>query len=183
MKIATFLGTRPELIRLSLVIELLDQHAEHVLIDTGQNSDDKLSAVFYRELPVRAPDEQLEVRYASFGEQAGQILARGQAALLRHRPDRVLILGDTNTGLVAILAKRLGIPVYHMEAGNRCFDDRVPEEVNRRIVDHSSDVLMPYTERSRMNLLREGIEGRRIFVTGNPIHEVIEHFADEIAQS
>jgi len=183
MKIATFLGTRPELIRLSLVIELLDAHAEHVLIDTGQNYDDKLSALFYRELPVRAPDEQLGVRAASFGEQAGQILARGEAALLRHRPDRVLILGDTNTGLIAIVAKRLGIPVYHMEAGNRCFDDRVPEEVNRRLIDHSSSVLLPYTAGSRDNLLREGCDPTNIYVTGNPIKEVLDRSADRIAAS
>jgi UDP-N-acetylglucosamine 2-epimerase (non-hydrolysing) len=183
MKIATFLGTRPELIRLSLVIPLLDAHAEHVLIDTGQNYDDTLSGLFYRELPVRRPDDELAVRASSFGEQAGQILARGEAALLRHRPDRVLILGDTNSGLVAIVARRLGIPVYHMEAGNRCFDDRVPEEVNRRIIDHSSTVLLPYTVRSKDNLVREGIDPTRIFVTGNPIKQVLDRSQDRIDAS
>src|SRR5205823_11222692 len=125
----------------------------------------------------------LGVRGESFGEQIGKILVAAEPILRSEQPDRVLILGDTNSSLVAIIAKRLGIPVYHMEAGNRCYDDRVPEEVNRRIVDHSSDTLMPYTERSRMNLLREGIEGQRIYVTGNPILEVIEHYEEEINRS
>src|SRR5205823_14556341 len=125
----------------------------------------------------------LGVRGESFGEQIGKILVASETVLRNERPDRVLILGDTNSSLVAIIAKRLGIPVYHMEAGNRCYDDRVPEEVNRRIIDHSSDVLLPYTERSRMNLLREGIEGRRIFVTGNPIYEVMQHYDPEIRRS
>ena len=183
MKILTVLGTRPEIIRLSGVIPLLDEHAEHVLVDTGQNYDEKLSAVFFRELGVRPPDEQLGVRGAGFGEQAGQILSRGEAVLLKHRPDRVLVLGDTNSGLVSIVARRLGIPVYHMEAGNRCYDDRVPEEVNRRIIDHCSSVLLPYTNRSRENLLAEGIEGSRIYVTGNPIKQVIDRFAPHIDAS
>src|SRR5450759_2250163 len=117
------------------------------------------------------------------GAQLGQILERSESLFLEHRPDRVLVLGDTNSALAAIVAKRLGIPVYHMEAGNRCYDDRVPEEINRRIVDHSSDVLMPYTERSRMNLLREGIEGQRVFVIGNPIFEVIEHYREAVETS
>src|SRR5262249_6177292 len=124
----------------------------------------------------------LNVR-GSFGEQAGQILAGCERILIDEKPDRLLLLGDTNSALAAIVAKRLGIPVYHMEAGNRCYDDRVPEEVNRRLIDHSSDVLMPYTERSRQNLLREGIAGQRIFVTGNPILEVIKHYEPEIRQS
>src|SRR5204862_6624527 len=123
------------------------------------------------------------VRASGFGEQIGKILAAAEPILRSEQPDRVLILGDTNSSLVAIIAKRLGIPVYHMEAGNRCYDDRVPEEVNRRIIDHSSDVLLPYTERSRMNLLREGIEGERIYVTGNPILEVIRHYEPLINQS
>jgi UDP-N-acetylglucosamine 2-epimerase (non-hydrolysing) len=174
MKIMTVLGTRPEIIRLSRVIELLDQHVDHVLVDTGQNFDDRLSGMFYRELGVRAPDVALGIRATGFGAQAGEILSRMESTLLQYRPDRLLILGDTNSGLSAVVARRLGIPVLHMEAGNRCYDDRVPEEVNRRIIDHCSTVLMPYTQRSRENLLREGISGDRIFVIGNPIQQVIE---------
>jgi UDP-N-acetylglucosamine 2-epimerase (non-hydrolysing) len=180
MKIMTILGTRPEIIRLSRVIPLLDQYADHVLVHTGQNYDDRLSDLFFRELGVRAPDARMGVRGGGFGEQAGQILAGSEALFLEHRPDRVLILGDTNSGLSAIVAARLGIPVFHMEAGNRCYDDRVPEEVNRRAIDHASTVLMPYTERSRANLLREGIAGDRIFVTGNPISQVLDHYAGAI---
>jgi UDP-N-acetylglucosamine 2-epimerase (non-hydrolysing) len=183
MKVMTVLGTRPEIIRLSRVIERLDRLCEHVLIHTGQNFDPLLSELFFQELGVRQPDHFLGVRGNSFGEQIGHIFIEGERVLLEERPDRVLILGDTNSGLVAVVAKRLGIPVYHMEAGNRCYDDRVPEEVNRRVIDHSSDVLMPYTERSRANLLREGIEARRIFVTGNPILEVINHYDGQIGRS
>ena len=184
MKILTVLGTRPEIIRLSRVIEKLDRLAgAHVLLHTGQNFDPSLSELFFSELGVRAPDHFLGVRGETAGEQIGQIVAGCERVMLAERPDRLLILGDTNSALSAIVAKRLGIPVYHMEAGNRCYDDRVPEEVNRRIVDHSSDVLMPYTERSRQNLLREGFEGRRVLVTGNPILEVIEHYGAQIAAS
>ncbi len=177
------MGTRPEIIRLSLVIKALDAHAEHTLVHTGQNYDDTLDGIFFRELGVRAPDLNLRVMGNGFGEQAGQILAGIEKVFLERRPDRVLILGDTNSGLSAIVARRLGIPVFHMEAGNRCFDDRVPEEVNRRIIDHSSSVLLPYTERSRENLVREGIASNRIYVTGNPIKQVIDHHAARIGAS
>ena len=183
MKVMTVLGTRPEIIRLSLVIKLLDRYADHILVDTGQNYDDRLSGLFFRELGVRKPDYFLDVRAGSFGEQVGQILTRIEPLLMEHKPDRLLILGDTNSGLTAIVARRLGIPVYHMEAGNRCFDFRVPEEANRRIIDHISTVLMPYTQRSRENLLREGLKSDSIFVTGNPIKEVIDHHSDAIARS
>ena len=183
MKILTVLGTRPEIIRLSLVIGKLDALCDHVLVHTGQNFDARLSDLFFDELRVRKPNHHLGVQAASFGEQVGKILASGEKVLRAEKPDRILLLGDTNSGLVAIVAKRLGIPVYHMEAGNRCYDDRVPEEVNRRIIDHSSDVLMPYSERSRANLLREGVPGERIYVTGNPILEVIEHYEPEIRES
>ena len=179
----TILGTRPEIIRLSLVIKLLDEHADHVLVHTGQNYDERLSGLFFQELDVRRPDIHLSVTSTSFGAQMGEILAGSEPLFLEHRPDRVLILGDTNSGLTAIVARRLGIPVYHMEAGNRCYDFRVPEEANRRIIDHVSAVLLPYTNRSRENLLREGISAETIYVTGNPIHEVMEHFADRIAAS
>jgi UDP-N-acetylglucosamine 2-epimerase (non-hydrolysing) len=183
MKILTVLGTRPEIIRLSRVIAKLDGLCRHVLVHTGQNFDPNLSDVFFRDLGVRSPDHYLGAQGEGFGQQAGQILAGVEQVLRAERPDRLLVLGDTNSGLSAVVAKRMGIPVYHMEAGNRCYDDRVPEEVNRRVIDHSSDVLMPYTERSRMNLLREGFAGHRVFVTGNPILEVIEHYRPQIDAS
>lgn len=183
MKIMTILGTRPEIIRLSRVIPLLDNAADHVLVHTGQNYDVRLNDVFFDELGVRQPDEHMAVRAASPAAQIGQILEQSEALFLKHRPDRLLVLGDTNSGMSSIAARRLGIPVYHMEAGNRCYDDRVPEEVNRRVIDHCSTVLMPYTERSRANLLREGIAGDRIFVTGNPIKEVIDAFDKAIESS
>lgn len=176
MKILTVFGTRPEIIRLSLTIQLLDRHCRHVLVHTGQNYDPNLSEVFLRDLQIRPVDHHLGVRARTFGEQAGQILTKIDDLLERERPDRLLILGDTNSGLAAIPGARRGIPVYHLEAGNRCYDNRVPEEVNRRIIDHSSDILMPYTERSAENLVREGIRRDRIFVVGNPIHQVLAHY-------
>lgn len=183
MKVMTIFGTRPEIIRLSLVMKLLDQHCEHVTVHTGQNYDESLSDVFIRELDVRTPDLHLGIKSKSFGEQIGQILSKVDDALASHKPDRLLLLGDTNSALSAIVAARRHIPVYHMEAGNRCYDDRVPEEVNRRIIDHASTVLLPYTERSKENLVREGIERERIFVTGNPIKEVLDGFAGSIDAS
>ncbi|HEY3911336.1 MAG TPA: UDP-N-acetylglucosamine 2-epimerase (non-hydrolyzing) [Stellaceae bacterium] len=182
MKIATVLGTRPEIIRLSLIIDKLDRLTHHTVIHTGQNFDPMLSEVFFRELGVRAPDRYLAAG-GGLAQQVGQILAGCEQAFEEDRPDRLLILGDTNSGLAAYIAKRRGIPVFHLEAGNRCHDDRVPEEVNRRVIDHCSDILMPYTECSRDNLLREGIASRQIFVTGNPIGEVIEHFRPRIEAS
>src|SRR5437667_3091723 len=178
----TILGTRPEVIRLSRIIPKLDAVCDQVLVHTGQNYDQNLNEIFFRQLGVRAPDHHLG-SVGSFVEQSGRILAKSERVMLAEKPDKFLVLGDTNSSLAAIMAKRLGIPVYHMEAGNRCYDDRVPEEVNRRIIDHSSDVLMPYTERSRQNLLREGIDGQRIFVTGNPILEVLEYYTEQINAS
>jgi len=183
MKIMTVLGTRPEIIRLSRIIEKLDGLCQHVLVHTGQNYDVNLNDIFFQQLGVRQPDHFLGVRGDTFGEQIGKIIAASERVILTEKPDRILILGDTNSCLAAVVAKRMAIPVYHMEAGNRCYDDRVPEEVNRRIIDHSSDILMPYTERSRANLLREGINGHRIYVTGNPIFEVIRHYDAAIRQS
>ncbi len=183
MKVLTILGTRPEIIRLSLIIPRLDQFCQHVLVHTGQNYDPRLNEIFFKELGLRAPDHFWGVCGDTFSEQIGGILAKSEKVIQAERPDRLLILGDTNSGLAAIVAKRMGIPVYHMEAGNRCYDDRVPEEVNRRIIDHSSDVLLPYTERSRQNLLREGIPGERTYVIGNPIYEVIQHYDSQIRQS
>ncbi len=183
MKVMTVFGTRPEIIRLSRIIPLLDGHCDHVLVHTGQNYDETLSDVFFRELDVRAPDIHLGVKAGGFEEQVGQILARAGEALRREKPDRVLILGDTNSGLAAVVACRLGIPVFHIEAGNRCYDDRVPEEVNRRVIDTCSTVLMPYTNRSKDNLLEEGVPRERIHVVGNPIFEVLTAFADSIEAS
>lgn len=183
MKVVTLFGTRPEIIRLSCVIKQLDNFCEQILVHTGQNYDAKLSDVFFRELDLRAPDIHLAVQESNFADQVGQILMRAGKALAELNPDRVLLLGDTNSALVAIIAARMRIPVYHMEAGNRCYDDRVPEEINRRIIDHSSDVLMPYTHRSKENLLREGIERQRIYVIGNPIYEVLNTYAEAIDKS
>jgi UDP-N-acetylglucosamine 2-epimerase (non-hydrolysing) len=183
LKILTVLGTRPEIIRLSLTIKLLDQYSEHTLVHTGQNYDERLNEIFFREMGIRQPDIFLNVQSTSFGEQAGLILTRIETVLREQRPDRLLVLGDTNSALSAIVARRMGIPVYHMEAGNRCFDFRVPEEINRRIIDHVSNVLMPYTERSRANLLREGLASEQIYVTGNPIKEVMDHYSDKINAS
>ena len=183
MKIITLFGTRPEIIRLSQVIKQLDRFCDQTLVHTGQNYDPNLSDIFFQELDLRPPNIHMGIRESEFAEQAGQILASSGRVFSEHPPDRLLILGDTNSGLAAIVAARLGIPVYHMEAGNRCFDDRVPEEINRRIIDHCSAVLMPYTHRSKENLLREGIERDRIFVIGNPIYEVLNTFAPKIEAS
>jgi len=183
MKVMTVLGTRPEIIRLSLIIAKLDHSCDHILVHTGQNFDQNLNDIFFEQLGVRKPDYSLGIRSNTFGEQIGKILIESEQIFLKERPDRLLILGDTNSALVSMVAKRVAIRVFHMEAGNRCYDDRVPEEVNRRIIDHSSDVWMPYTERSRQNLLREGIPSQRIYVTGNPIYEVIRHFEPQIQKS
>src|SRR5258708_5470562 len=183
MKVVTWFGTRPEIIRLSRVIPALDEHCRQLLVHTGQNYDENLSDIFFRDLGVRAPDVHLGIVASDFGAQAGAILEKSYALLAQERPDRLLILGDTNSGLAAVSAARLGIPVHHMEAGNRCYDDRVPEEVNRRIIDHSSTLLMPYTQRSKDNLVREGIARQRIAVIGNPIFEVLEFYRDRIDAS
>ncbi|MCE5262702.1 MAG: UDP-N-acetylglucosamine 2-epimerase (non-hydrolyzing) [Deltaproteobacteria bacterium] len=182
MKIMTILGTRPEIIRLSRIIPKLDKLCDHVLVHTGQNYDANLNDLFFSQLNLRGPDHYFGAR-GSLGEQVAKILVESERVMAAEKPDRLLVLGDTNSALSVIMAKRLAIPVFHMEAGNRCYDDRVPEEVNRRIIDHSSDILMPYTERSRQNLLREGIAGERIYVTGNPIWEVIQHYDPLIRQS
>jgi UDP-N-acetylglucosamine 2-epimerase (non-hydrolysing) len=183
MKIMTILGTRPEIIRLSRVIPKLDSLCEHILVHTGQNYDRTLYDIFFEELGLRQPDHVLECRADSLMGQVAAILVQCERVINLERPEKLLILGDTNSALAAFVAKRMGIPVFHMEAGNRCYDDRVPEEVNRRVIDHSSDVLLPYTERSRANLLKEGIAGDKIYVTGNPIKEVLDHYAARIEAS
>lgn len=184
-KVITLLGTRPEIIRLSRVIAVLDELLgdEHLLVHTGQNYDERLSDIFFSDLQVRKPDVYMGVRADSFSEQIGQLLTKAEELFHKEQPESVLILGDTNTGIAAFVAKRMGIRVCHMEAGNRCFDDRVPEEVNRRVIDHSSTVLMPYTYRSAENLVREGIERQSVFVTGNPIKEVLDFYAADIDEA
>lgn len=172
MKVITLAGTRPEWIRLSQIIPKLDKHCEHVLVDTGQNYDKNLRDVFFKELSIREPDHELNIG-GTPGEQIAGLVEGLEAVIGLEEPDAFLVLGDTNSSLGAIMAKRMGVRVFHMEAGNRCFDDRVPEEVNRRIIDHCTDVHMPYTERSRQNLLAEGVHSGKIFVTGNPIREVL----------
>jgi UDP-N-acetylglucosamine 2-epimerase (non-hydrolysing) len=183
MKVVTVLGTRPEIIRLSRVIPLLDKLCNHVLVHTGQNYERNLSEIFFKELGLRVPDHVLECKSSSSMEEISKIISSCQQVFAKEKPDRLLVLGDTNSALSAFVAKRMGIKVFHMEAGNRCFDDRVPEEVNRRVIDHCSDVLMPYTERSRLNLLQEGIAVQRTFVTGNPIKEILDHYKDKIDAS
>jgi UDP-N-acetylglucosamine 2-epimerase (non-hydrolysing) len=182
LKVMTILGTRPEIIRLSRVIPLLDAASEHVLVHTGQNYDPSLSDVFFEELGVRQPDEFMGAR-GTMAEQIGAILVKSEELFRRHEPNRLLILGDTNSGLASVIAARMRIPVFHMEAGNRCYDDRVPEEINRRVIDHTSSVLMPYTYRSKENLVREGIARERVFVTGNPIFEVLQWYGERIDAS
>jgi UDP-N-acetylglucosamine 2-epimerase (non-hydrolysing) len=183
LKVVTIVGTRPEIIRLSRLIPLLDRYCRHVLVHTGQNSGDDLSDRFFRELSLRDPDEYLSISTDGLGAQLSTLFASGYDALTRHRPDAVVILGDTNSGLLAIVARRLGIPVFHLEAGNRCFDSRVPEEVNRKIIDHASTVHLPYSQRSRENLLAEGIRGENIHVIGNPIFEVLQSNREKITAS
>lgn len=174
LKLTTILGTRPEIIRLSAVIKLAEQVFEHTLVHTGQNYAFTLNRIFFADLDLRAPDHHLDAAGADLGETIGNIIARSYKLLSEMRPDAVLILGDTNSALSAVSAKRLKIPVFHMEAGNRCFDENLPEELNRRIVDHISDVNLPYSEQARRNLLAEGLKREYTFVTGSPMREVLE---------
>ena len=181
--IVTIVGTRPEIIRLSRVIPAMDAAFNHILVHTGQNSDTNLSEVFFNELDIREPDYYLNVDNSSLGSVLGDTLKKIEKVFLDHTPDGVLILGDTNSAISAVLAKRMQIPVYHMEAGNRSFDENVPEEANRRIVDHSSDFNLPYTEHARRNLLSEGIHPRRVMVTGSPMREVLDFYRNKIDAS
>ncbi|MEF2967940.1 UDP-N-acetylglucosamine 2-epimerase (non-hydrolyzing) [Paenibacillus sp. M1] len=184
MKVMTILGTRPEIIRLSLIIPLLDRYADkHILVHTGQNFTASLSGIFFEQLRLRTPDYVLQDRQASLGGQLAAMFSQVESILEQERPDRVLLLGDTNSALCAILAERMGIPVIHMEAGNRCFDLDVPEEKNRKIIDAVSSINMPYTAQSKSHLLAEGIPSRNIVLTGNPIYEVMKHYEPEIASS
>ncbi len=183
LKLMTVLGTRPEIIRLSAVIRCADRYFDHILVHTGQNYDYTLNEVFFENLGLRAPDHYLNSVGKDLGETMGNIIAASYAVMREEKPDAVLILGDTNSALSAISAKRLKIPIFHMEAGNRCWDWNVPEMVNRTIVDHISDVNLPYTEHSRRYLLGEGMDGKTIFVTGSPMREVLAGSRDKIAAS
>ena len=185
MKVMTVVGTRPEIIRLAAVMKRLDatEGIEHVLVHTGQNWDRQLNAVFFEDLGLRLPDHVLDVDVTSLGATLGDILRKTEAVLEAEQPDAFLVLGDTNSALSLIMAKRKRIPTYHMEAGNRCFDANVPEEINRRLVDHTAEFNLAYTEHARRNLLAEGLHPRRVIVTGSPMTEVLEQHADAIEAS
>lgn len=182
-KVMTIVGTRPEIIRLSRTIAELDAHCEHILVHTGQNYDYELNQVFFEQLKIRAPDRFLDAAGQTPAETIGRIIAEVDKALVEYAPDAVLILGDTNSALSAIAAKRRKIPIFHMEAGNRCFDMRVPEEINRRIVDHISDINLTYSQIARDYLLREGLPPDQIIWTGSPMREVLDYYKDGIAAS
>src|SRR2546425_6209340 len=183
MKVMTILGTRPEIIRLSLIIPKLDRWTDHTLLHTGQNYEPELDSVFFENMKIRRPNGHIDSRSETTFGQVAKILEAVEVWLDRIKPDACLILGDTNSGLSALVAEKLGVPVFHMEAGNRCFDRRVPEEHNRKIIDHVSTWLLPYVENSRLNLVHEGISKEAIFVSGNPIFEVLQHYGKAIAAS
>ncbi|MDI6742548.1 MAG: UDP-N-acetylglucosamine 2-epimerase (non-hydrolyzing) [Smithella sp.] len=183
MKVMTFVGTRPEIIRLSRVIAALERYTRHILVHTGQNYDYELNQVFFDDLELRAPDHFLEAAGKTPAETVGLVIAKADEVLAGEKPDAVLILGDTNSCLAAYPAKRRKVPVFHMEAGNRCFDERVPEEINRKIVDHISDINMPYSSISREYLLREGLPPDRVIKTGSPMYEVLHYYMPKIEQS
>jgi UDP-N-acetylglucosamine 2-epimerase (non-hydrolysing) len=183
LTVVTVVGTRPEIIRLSRVIPLLDKNFNHIFVNTGQNKDPMLSKVFFDELEIRKPDLYLDVDTSTLGAVLGDTLTKIEKVFVKHKPDAVLVLGDTNSAISAVLAKRMHIPVYHMEAGNRSFDENVPEETNRRLVDHVSDFNLPYTEHARRNLLAEGLPPRRIMVSGSPMREVLDHYMQKIQAS
>ena len=183
LKVMTIVGTRPELIRLAEIIKKADRYFEHIFVHTGQNYDDRLNDIFYEDLQLRKPDYYLNVVGENLGETMGNIIAKSYELMQKLQPEALLILGDTNSALSAIAAKRLKIPIFHMEAGNRCFDENLPEETNRRIVDHISDVNLPYTEHARRYLLAEGAKKEHIYVTGSPLREVLEANAEKIKAS
>ena len=183
MKVMTIVGTRPEIIKLSRVIAELERQVRHVLVHTGQNFDYELNEIFFEQLELRKPDHFLEAAGKTAAETIGNVIARADRIMARERPDALLLLGDTNSCLAAIPAKRRKIPIFHMEAGNRCFDERVPEEVNRRIVDHVSDINLPYTEHARRYLLREGIRPETVIKTGSPMREVLTYYEARIEAS
>jgi UDP-N-acetylglucosamine 2-epimerase (non-hydrolysing) len=183
LKVMTIFGTRPEIIKLSRLFAKLDMFVNHVMVHTGQSFDYEMNQVFFDDLKIRKPDYFLEVKSETLGDQIAKIIREGEKVLIKENPDAVLILGDTNSALLAIIAKRMKIPIFHMEAGNRCFDENVPEEVNRKIVDHISDINLPYSENARTNLLKEGIPAGGIFISGSPQHEILEYNRNEIEAS
>ena len=183
LKVVTFVGTRPEIIRLSRVIPLLDERCDHVLVHTGQNYDYELNEIFFTDLSIRKPDHFLDAAGASSAETIGNVIAKADHLLREVRPEALLILGQTPSALAAIAAKRLRIPIFHMEAGNRCFDQRVPEEINRKIVDHTSDINLTYSAIARENLLREGLSADMVIRTGSPMMAVLEHYKSRIDSS
>jgi len=183
LKVMTILGTRPEIIRLSRVLARLDTYTNHIIVHTGQNWDFELNEVFFEDLGVRKPDHFLGTGGGSLGETLGKILTESERVIAAEKPDAVLVLGDTNSAISAIMARRMKVPVYHMEAGNRSFDRNVPEETNRKLVDHISDFNLVYTEHARRHLLSEGVHHRRIYLTGSPIREVLNHYKDQINAS
>ncbi|MDH5668985.1 MAG: UDP-N-acetylglucosamine 2-epimerase (non-hydrolyzing) [Nitrospira sp.] len=183
MKVMTIVGTRPEVIKLCRVIRTLDTHVRHVLVHTGQNHDYELNQVFFDQLEIRKPNHFLNVVGSTLGETLGNVLARAYEVMALEQPDALLLLGDTNSCLAAIVAKRLKIPIFHMEAGNRCFDQRVPEEMNRKIVDHVSDINLTYSDHAREHLLREGLLPDRVIKTGSPMYEVLAYYRSQIDQS
>lgn len=183
MKVMTIVGTRPEIIKLSRVIDELDQYTEHVFVHTGQNYDYELNEIFFQQLNIRKPDVFLDAAGDTPARTVGQVIAGADDVLESQKPDALLILGDTNSCLAAYPAKRRKIPIFHMEAGNRCFDERVPEEINRRIIDHISDINMPYTEHARRYLLREGLKPETVIKTGSPMKEVLNYYQKAIEQS
>lgn len=183
LKLVTVLGTRPEIIRLAEIIKLADQCYEHILVHTGQNYDYTLNEIFFEDLQIRKPDYFLGVAGVHLGETIGNVIAKSYEVFIKERPDALLVLGDTNSVLCTIAAKRLKIPIFHMEAGNRCFDQNVPEEINRKISDHISDINLTYTENSRRYLLSEGFRKDHVFVTGSPLREIFTKFALQIETS
>jgi len=180
LKVLTVVGTRPEIIRLSRVMSLLDEHVNHIIAHTGQNYDYELNEIFYKDLDLRKPDFFLNVDVSSLEASVGDIIRKSGELLRREKPDALLVLGDTNSCLSAYMAKRLHIPVFHMEAGNRCFDFNVPEEINRRVIDHIADFNLVYTEHARRHLISEGLPHRRIYLTGSPMCEVLNYYRPKI---
>lgn len=183
LKVMTILGTRPEIIRLSRVMARLDEYSDQIIVHTGQNWDFELNEVFFEDLGVRKPDHFLGTGGGSLGETLGKILIESERVIAAERPDAVVVLGDTNSAISAIMARRMKVPVYHMEAGNRSFDRNVPEETNRKLVDHIADFNLVYTEHARRHLLSEGVHHRRIYLTGSPIREVLDHYRSQIDAS
>ncbi len=183
MKVMTILGTRPEIIRLAAIIKMLDKHCDHILVHTGQNYDRNLNAVFFEDLDLRQPDYVLETKSGTIQGQIAAIIEKTGDVMDKEKPDAIVILGDTNSGLSAICAKRKKIPIFHIEAGDRSFDNDVPEELNRRIVDHASDINLAYTEHSRRNLLREGLHPRNVMVVGSPVCEVYDGMKEKFSAS